>query len=771
MQFIFDERNNTCLGRRFYAILSRTTTRMRALRFFTITATLTLGMTWPTTRAYAEDSCPSTTPAPAPAQVRRGIVPGEGPIDITANQAEQNGDISVFSGNVVIHYGTETVTADRVTYNRATDEIEAAGNVQLKNQVGDSLTTPFLQLQRESGSGFSRDIKFRFAQNSSRGEAREVHFHGRELVRLDAARYTRCPQGQDDWFIRASHLELDYTKEIGSAKNARVYFKSIPVLYWPYMTFPLSEKRKSGFLAPVFGTDNLNGFFLTLPYYFNLAPNYDLTVAPKLLSRRGVQWQTETRYLGEKYDGGLNLDYLYNDKVRGIDRELTRFTHHYYLSPYVTTDINLNHVSDKDYLSDFAFSIADAASTYMPEKAEVRYADENWRAALRVFGYQTVDKTVAPENVPYSRLPELVWSNGAASGPNTPAYGDVGDLAYFQHRTKVSGERFGFEPYISWPLRNSYAFFVPKVSARYTAYHLPDINDPSSVVPVASVDSGLIFERDFQLRDRDYVQTLEPRLFYTYIPYVYQDDQPNFDTGPEDFNYSNLFRENRFFGGDRVGDADQVTAGITSRFLDDAGIEWVRLSIGQVYYAKYPRVYTPEQLLVPAPVRNQNRSYLVGQSRIRLGKPWYLRNDIQWDQEQSRTRKSSTYLQYRPTVDSIVNFGHRFVNPPSDAITITDQTSRLEQMELSAQWRVNPRWSLLLKNSYSLLTNSNLESYAGFQYSACCWLGRFYVQQTVNQNNEQKYIYYFEFELSGLLKLGASPIASPLSKGSFIFDD
>ena len=714
-------------------------------------------------QAAPEAVCPSETPAPNPTEVRSGIVPGDGPVDITADTVEVRDPISIFTGKVAIRYGTETLYADRVAYDKLKDEFEASGNVRVANDVGDAIETPHLQMQRATGIGHSGAVKFRFAQNGSRGDARRVFFHGRELVRLEGARYTRCPEGQDDWFISARRLELDYGKEVGSASHGVVRFKSVPLLYWPYITFPLSDQRKSGLLAPVFGNDNTNGFFFSVPYYWNLAPDYDLTITPRYLAKRGLQWQTEGRYLGETYDGVINYDYLYRDEIRNLNRYFASFKHNQYFGPLWSGDINLNNVSDRDYLQDFAFNIADAASTHMPQKLELRYADEKWRALGRVFTYQTLDKTLNPD-LPYRRLPEILFTRDVVDGPAQAHYGLHGDIVNFQHSTRTTGQRFGLQPYAALPLRNSYSFFIPKVSARYTAYELNDREHTDSLVPIGSVDTGLIFERAGVWRERGYTQTLEPRLFYVNIPYRNQDAQPNFDTGPQDFNYSNLFRENRFFGGDRVGDANQVTAGVTTRVLDDDGGEWARVSLGQLYYSESPRILSADTPADAPSTRQWDRSFLVTQSRLRLGRSWYVRNDLQWNQAESETHKSSVYTQFYPRADRIINFGHRFVEA-------TEGVPAQEQVEISTQWRVGQRWSLLAKNSYSLVSDSNLESFVGAEYQSCCWMGRLFLQQRVNPEQDQKYIYYFEFELSGLLKLGVSPITSPLSKGAFIFDD
>lgn len=712
--------------------------------------------------------CPSANPSiPRVSGHPLGGAPGS-PVDIQADRVELEGETATFIGNVIVQYGSETLYADRARYNKTTDEIQASGNVRLVTAMGDELETPLLQLVRETGVGFTQAVTFKFAENGARGDARQIVFRGRELVRLEGSRYTRCPQGQDDWFIVASDIELDYDREVGSARHARIKFKSVPIFYWPYMTFPLSDRRKSGFLAPVFGTDTKNGFFFAAPYYFNIAPRLDSTLTPRYLSKRGLQFQSETRYLGRSYDGTLNADYLANDRLRGGNRSFNKLLHHHYFNRHWLADVDLNNVSDPNYFEDFSFSVADAAATHIPQKFEIRYADETWRGLGRLFRYQTLDPA-GTAGIPYSRLPEILLTGDLPTGRNRLRYRVDADAANFEHPSKVSGQRVGVTPSVSWPLENSYAYAIPKLGARTVAYQLAEgANDtPGETVPIASLDLGLNFERMIALRGAEQMQTLEPRLFYAYIPYRNQDDQPNFDTGPQDFNYSNLFRENRFFGGDRVGDANQLTAGVTSRVLDGTGAEWLRASLGEVFYFDPPRVFTPEQqaaAALQAGAPTAERSLLVEQLRARVSPTVYVRHDLQWDDRRARTTKSSSFIQYRPKSDRIVNFGHRYVNNAQLTPSV------LEQIELSTQWPVSQRWTVLARQSHSLIDDSNLESFIGFQYNACCWLGRLYIQRRVTQELGVSNLYYFEFELSGLLKLGAAPIPSPLAAGSFIFD-
>lgn len=748
-------------------------------RYVVWTALLTL-MSGPAIGAKLKPpvSCPSTSPLPPAVAPKRPGGAAHTPVRVVADRVELEGELSVFSGNVEVQYEDETVFADRVVYDRIKDEIEASGSVRVRNAAGDAIDATFLQVQRTANTGYTESVVFRFRGDRARGDARRIYFRSRDLVELEKARYTLCEPGQDDWFIVASDMELDYERDMGVAKHAYITFMSVPIFYWPYLSFPLSDARKSGLLAPYFGSDRNSGLFIGAPYYLNLAPNYDATITPRFLEKRGLQFLTEGRYLGSNRDGGINLDYLKDDRVLGRDRWAARYTHHEYVNPLLTAEANYNRFSDQRYLTDFAIGVVNATTTHVPQKLETRYGDETWRGLARLFAYQTLDPNILPADTPYKRLPEIDATATVPGRSGRGRYEFDGSLINFQHDAKVSGQRVTLYPAATLPWRNSYAFVLPRAALRYNKYNLEKVpadsnslqdENPTLSVPIYSIDSGLIFERPIEIGGSTHTQTIEPRLFYVYIPFRNQDGLPNFDTGPQDFTYSNLFRENRFYGGDRVGDTNHIAFGVTTRLLDPVGAEWLRLSLGEIYYFDEQRVFTREERnALPAGFVQKEASSLVEQSRLRLGHPWYLRNDLQWDPYVSDVRKSSTYLQYSPRPEDILNIGHLFSNLPTAATTTT--TPQEEQIELSTQWRVGQRWSVLGQFVYSLSSHSNRESYLGFEYNACCWLGRFYAQQVIDPFRGQINRYFFEFELSGLVRLGA-PKITPLSRGAFAFQD
>jgi LPS-assembly protein len=370
--------------------------------------------------------------------------------------------------------------------------------------------------------------------------------------------------------------------------------------------------------------------------------------------------------------------------------------------------------------------------------------------------YETVDDAIPPEELPYERLPQVLLSAELPHGPSRPRYSVGGEFVSFERDVGLAGERLDLRPAATLPLHNAFAFVTPTVAARHTAYSLRGVTgdtEPARTLGVFSVDGGLIFEADRRSGSRGYTQTLEPRLFYLYVPYEDQDHLPNFDTALPDFSFENLFRENRFVGADRIGDANQVTAALTTRLLDEAGRERLRASIGQIYYFADRRVS-----LTPGTIETRHYSDLAAQVRAQLARRWYLRTDLQWDPRDAATRDSSVYLQFRPAANKIINVGHRY----SDDLQ--------EQVDLSTQWPVGRRWTLMARSNYSLWEDTNIDSYAGFQYHACCWVGRVYARRYLVRDQGQTDSVMFEFEITGLASLGQSPV-SPLRENAFMLDD
>ena len=685
--------------------------------------------------------------APAPTHVRADRV-----------QSAPDGS-SDFTGHVEATRGTQRITADQLHYQRDTDQAHASGDVTLSDTSGTQFKTPELKLKLDTHEGYAEAGTFRLPDSQGRGDMARTTFEGRDRTRLHEPRYTTCPAGRDDWFLRASELELDTDKDVGVARHARVSFFGVPLFYVPYFTFPLSDERKSGFLVPQLGYGSRLGAVVAAPYYFNLAPQFDDTLTPRLFTDRGLQLQNQFRYMGQNFDGRLETEYLANDKLTNENRAAGAFVHRHTLSPAWSALVDLRGVSDKDYLGDFGDNVGVTSQTHLPQNAELNYRGTVASFTARASDFQTVDRSIALTDRPYARLPQLVLNLLPPVAPGGLQYRLDSELVHFDRDIGTTGQRLHLNPAVSLPLTRTYGFVTPEIGARAITYDLQDAptTRPSAAAPYFALDTGLYFDRDTHLNGREFLHTLEPRLYYLYVPFRGQDDQPNFDTSLPDFSFGNLFRNNRFVGGDRIGDANQLTLALTTRFVDqDDGVERLRASIGQIRY------FDDRQVNIPAGTVLTERSDWAAEAVTWLVGNWHVNTAVQWDPERDETRRASYYLQYQPARDRILNVGQRFVR------------NELEQLDISTEWPLGSRWSFRARSLYSQRDHQNVENYAGLQYNACCWALRFHAGRRLlpatggGVTPEQSREFMLELELSGFGKLGAAPV-SPLAQGLFSF--
>jgi LPS-assembly protein len=688
--------------------------------------------------------CPTLPPVP------RAAVSPDTPLRIRADEvsASQAG-VSEFSGSVELERGAQRLDADHLAYDRESDRADASGTVHFWDLSGDSFITSDLHLTLGTRVGYTGPGSYALGINHARGEAQRIDFEGPDLTRMSRVSYTNCPAGQDDWFLNVADLKLDHVDDVGTGYNAWLSFKGVPIFYFPYISFPLSSARKSGFLAPNAGWSAKSGFLLATPYYLNLAPNYDDTLTPRWLSRRGLQLQDQFRYLTASSEGTLQVEVLPDDRRYGETRSAGTFQNHSTLSPFWTATLDVRGVSDQQYLEDFGDHLNVTSQTHLPQIGELNYRGPAWLFTARAAAYQTVDPAIPSADRPYARLPQLLLQRNAPLLPNHLNYELDSELVRFQRADSLNGERFDLNPGVSFPLVASYGYFTPRIGARYIGYGLDGDagNPPATARGVLSLDSGLTFERDIDWLGVNSTQTLEPRLFYLYVPYRNQDALPNFDTSIPDFSFSNLFRDNRFIGGDRIGDANQLTAALTTRFFDgDSGAERLRASVGRIQY------FADRRVNIPAATVTDRHSDWAAEAVARLQGYWYASSAVQWNPE--TTEKSNVYIQYNPDAHRIVNIGQRHLH------------DQVDQTDISAEWPVRGRWTFRGRSLYSERDRRNVETYAGFQYNACCWAARVLLDRRYSDPGGQGTSVLFELELNGLGKFGAVP-DSPLTQSLF----
>jgi LPS-assembly protein len=676
--------------------------------------------------------------------------PGAPTTYVRADQIEsQDQETVLLSGDAEVQRGDQRILANQIVYDQVENHLEATGDVRLENVQGDQFRTEQLFLELDQFIGYAGQGSYSLASNNARGDAQSIELAGKERVNLSKVRYTTCPPGRDDWFLKLGRLSLDKSRNLGVARHAVVRFKRVPIFYWPYLRFPISDQRQTGFLAPELGNSTKNGIEFGWPFYWNIAPNYDATITPRILSKRGLQTQTEFRYLGRPLQGQLDAEFLPNDDETRTDRWAVKYDHRQNLGRGWSGKVDYAKVSDDQYLDDFKNNLAITSLTSLPQDAWIDYTSRVWNFRARALAYQTIDPTIAPADEPYDRLPQLNLSARPPSPPGRPGFLFESEFNNFQRDESLTGERLGLRLSVDWPFRKSYGFIIPRVSVYNIDYGLdvdpPQDETPGVTVPAFSLDNGLVFERQGR-----FIQTLEPRLYYLYVPFKNQDDLPNFDTSLPTLTFDNLFRENRFIGGDRIGDTNQLTAALTTRLLGATdGVEHLRFSLGQIYYFEDREVN-----LTPGVVEMRDTSDLVAEIAGRFAEKWYGRATVQWNNDIRETERSDFFLQYQPAAEKIVNLRYSF------------QNLDFEQVDVSTLWPVSRRWTLAASSSYSLEDSRNLESYAGFQYRSCCWALRFFARRRLDSEEQQVNDVLLQFELTGLARLGDVP-DSPLRQSVF----
>ncbi|MBU4045847.1 MAG: LPS assembly protein LptD, partial [Gammaproteobacteria bacterium] len=461
---------------------------------------------------------------------------------ISAERIEaRQGDQMEASGKVELRQEGRVVKADHLLYEQEKQNVYADGNVSIV-QGETVMSGPKLKMNLDLDVGEMAQPEFFIGENDARGTAAMLNMEGRNHQTFRSAVYTTCPAGNDDWLIRMSTLELDRDRQVGVAYNARVEFKSVPFLYTPWMDFALNDDKRSGFLGPVFGSTNSGGSEITLPYFWNIAPNFDATFSPRYISKRGTQFNNEFRYLRPRYSGEFHADVLDGDRVSNLDRSHYGIKHRHNLGDGFSASVDANVVSDDAYYRDLAGAISGTSQANLLREGVVSYAGYGWNASARVQRYQTLQDPLARVAIPYRRQPQLALSTSRQVAKSTLNF--TSEYVDYRHPTLVNGQRLVLNPSISYPLLSEPGYYLtPKLGLHYSSYVL-DANNTSNVpntqrtLPIFSLDSGLIFERNDSFLGNAYMQTLEPRAFYVRIPYRDQSQLPNFDSARAPFSFS-----------------------------------------------------------------------------------------------------------------------------------------------------------------------------------------------------------------------------------------
>jgi LPS-assembly protein len=626
---------------------------------------------------------------------------------------------ATLNGRVTVHQEERSVSADIVTYDKATGRITVRGAVDFLD--------PKLKISSVAGSydqggaAAFNSAQFQLFDRTGRGYASEISVQPGGQIKLANTGYTTCPAGKKDWLIRADSIVLNTTTETGVARGVTLDFQGIPVLYTPYFSFPIGDERKSGFLFPSIDHSGSNGLEIPVPYYFNLAPNYDLTLTPEEMSARGVELGGEFRFLTGNSHGQVNANYMPDDKQTGFERSFFHMTDVTGLTQHLRLDVDIAAVSDSNYFQNFAVGSAQTSVTFLERRADLEYQDDVWNIRAQLQNFQTIDISVDAAERPYSRVPRIEAAALWPLGGSALEFAINSEAVNFLREVGPSGVRVDLSPELRWSLRTAGYFFEPAVGWRLTQYDLQDTapGDPQSPMrslPYAKLDTGLIFERDSGTSGQR-TQTLEPRLVYSYIPYRNQDNLPIFDTALPDLNLTELFRTNRYVGADRVSDANQMSVGVTTRLFDqNSGQQYLAATLGQVHYFTAPRVFLPGE----TPETNQTSDY-VGDLALTAYRNWSVNVDYQWNPDGKRTGKSEILLQYRPNESTVANLAYRY--QPG----LLDQWDGSFALPLSAHWNAVGRLVYSMKEQELVggtliqLPKQTIEQVAGFEYRNCCW--------------------------------------------------
>lgn len=695
--------------------------------------------------------------------------PDQSEVDVKADDVQliQRGT-SIFTGHVDITRAGQQLSSDRATYNRSSGDVTANGNVRLRDsQMVIDAEQAEWSLNKDQGRMLG--AQYHIKDMHARGAASHVFRQGMATTDLKNATYTTCPDGDDAWLLDAEEVNLDHVEGVGEAENVVVRMGGLPVFYTPYINFPLNDERKSGFLLPSFGSSSETGFDLITPYYWNIAPNLDATLTPRYMSDRGLMLGGQFRYLYEWGEGEVEGNYLNSDDLKKDgdtlnpyyqeDRKLFSWQHRSYFDNRWRALVDYNYVSDDNYFQDFGSSLNLSSQTHLNRKVEAGYRGDVWDFTARLQGYQTLRDV--PEQ--YKRLPQLLLRGYLPDQAMGLSYEMDAEYVEFAHNDKVEGQRINFEPAVSLPMGTAGFFATPRLALNHTQYNLTndqlDLYDDnaSRTLPVASFDTGLIFERAMDLGRGNYLQTIEPRAFYLYIPEREQSDIPDFDTSLSSFNMIRLFSYDRFIGSDRVGDANQLSLAVTSRIINEqTGKENLRLTLGQIRYFRDREVTLPN-----GSVETDNSSDMVAEAVAYINDQWSVNGEIQWDAGEPQTNMSSVGLRYRGDNGSVFNISHRYRR--EDAMTNIQEG--LEQVDISAYMPIAERWQLFGRWYRSLNQGRTLESLAGVQYDSCCWAARLAVRDYVNQSTylantndtieeDRNLSIYFQIELKGLGTFG-----------------
>lgn len=684
----------------------------------------------------------------------------------------------ILEGQVELRRADMVIRAERIEYDQEQDLARARGQVRI-NQAGNVYEGPALELKVDAFEGQFEQPSYHLLSNDAHGQAEQIEFLDDKRAVVRNATFTTCkrepgPDWLPDWLLRARTLNFDSEDETAEAEGTSLEFKQVTLMSLPAVSFPLSEKRKSGLLSPTFGVDSVSGSEVTVPYYWNIAPNRDATFYPTVMSKRGVNYGGQFRYLERSYTGQLRLDYMPGDILRESDRWGGSYQHQGTIDTGMSgigglgLSLNFNRVSDDDYWRDFPRGTSSLTQRLLANDAAISWSRGFYSTTLRTLKWQTLQDPLAPIVPPYDRLPQV---GARYLQPDAGGFEVTLDADYtqFEADRRLTGQpnaqRSFLKGQLSYPWVGASGFIVPKVqlhSAQYQ-FDVPLAGGQMQAtrnVPTYSLDSGLVFERDTTYFGQGFRQTLEPRIFYVNTPFVDQNFLPNYDSGATDFNFASIYSENAFVGNDRISDNDLLTTGLSTRLLDPStGAEVARFGVAQRFRLADQKVTLPG-----GQTAKEGLSDVLLGAGLTLDPRWYLDSTVQYNPTTQKSVRSTVAARYNPGSYRVLNVAYRF------------QRDSSEQLDIGWQWPLNDlwgdkgqdlgpgrgqgagRWYSVARLNYSLQDSKLVDSIIGFEYDAGCWLGRIVLERLQTGLTSVNQRLMFQIEFVGFSRLGIDPL-------------
>jgi LPS-assembly protein len=621
------------------------------------------------------------------------------------------------TGGVLLQQGDKLAGADSARYDPTRRALLLDGNVRYED-TDSHVESDSAEFSYDFGRIRFEGADFALDDDNAHGAAAAIEINQEGRLELDNVSYTTCPPDSNDWVLQAKDIDLDTRKGVGTAKGVKLRFQGVPILYTPYFSFPIGDARKSGILSPEVGSTRRSGNQILLPLYWNIAPNYDATITPRVLTDRGFQLGAQFRYLTDTMNGSVNAEHMATDNMFSDSRSMVQLQHRTMFVSGWRNRINYREVSDSQYFEDLGGSLSSSSITHLDRSISIDYQTDSLSFIGQVQDFQTIDDAILPVDEPYRRVPQLLLRGNWPDKWLGMRFGLDGELVNFDRDVgnididdphRVTGWRLNVAPRLELPISRSGWFITPAVTLDHTRYELSDTlpgqeSDPSRTLPIGSLDMGMVLERSMR-GSSSRVQTLEPRLLYVHIPHRDQDGLPIFDTISPDLSLVSLYRTNRFLGVDRIADTDQVSIGVTSRILEvSTGRELVSATIGQTRYLSASGVTLPDEPFIT----NESSDY-IAEIGFLLSDNLNFDFGHQWGEQDRGTTQSQARLQYRPAGNKILNLAYRF------------RRDSLEQGDLSWSWPIAAQWNFVGRYKFSFRDDEALEEFYGLEYESCCW--------------------------------------------------